>query len=572
MNEAALHIRGVLGRTRGRAAPLKIALAAALVALKLWLVRAQALTGIGDSPGDDRLYLELASELTQGRWLGPYRSVTLAKNPLYPLWVAGTYCAGVPLLIAQHLLYAVACALVALAVAPVMPRRIWTWLLFAILLLNPISFADGVMTRAAREGIYPALALLVFAGGAGVVTRLDAPLAALTRWAVLLGAAVGALLLCREEGIWIAPLLLATGAAAWKRATWRRAASAFLLAGAVASLAVGVVLWKNWSHYGIAVLSEQSNGAFPRAYGAVARVRHAHWRRYVPVPRETRERIYAVSPRFAELAPSLEGPDRGAWMAPGCSWFGICDEVYTGLFLWQMRAAAVSAGHMRSGPAGEAFWDALAAEVNAACEAGRLDCGPRRSTLVPPWRREYLPLTIDAFARGLRFVATFEQVTPHPTASAGPLSLLDVFRDMTRERLAGLDVAASPREERLDRQRLAVLEGILRGYRVLLPAAALFAILAWVIGLVRCVRRRQEWTLQLIAAAALVGFLCRVAALSLVDAMAFPGIIVLYLSAAYPLLAAFVPLGLASAFGRAAPARGAIPRQQTAGFEEPASP
>jgi hypothetical protein len=411
-----------------------------LVGARLWLTRGQSLLAIGDSPGDDRLYVELAAQLVRGHWLGPYHYLTLAKNPLYPMWIAATFAAGVPLLFAQQFLYSTACIVLARAVAPALPGRGWTWAVFLSVFLNPASYADQIMTRAAREGIYPALALLVLGASAAVTLRLKGSRARLTAWAALLGASLAALWLCREEGIWVLPLLTVTALVSLDRPyPLQRAARSAGLAFGLCAVLVGCVLAVNWSHYGVPVLSEQTGGAFPAAYGAVSRVRHERWRRFVPVPKDVREKIYAVSPSLAELRPRLEGPDRGAWVAPGCSFVGVCDEVYSGLFFWQMRDAAMHLGYARSGREFAKFWKRVAREVNAACDDKRLDCFSERSSLIPPWHSEYMGLLLDSIRRGALFITRFDGVSVWPSPSTPPIPLLDVFRDLTRERLAGFD-------------------------------------------------------------------------------------------------------------------------------------
>src|SRR3954465_8429337 len=80
-----------------------------LTAAKLWLVSGQRVFAIGPSFHDDRLFLELAGHILSGQWLGPYSQMTLAKGPMYPVFIAAVFKLGVPLAFAQHLIYAAAC-------------------------------------------------------------------------------------------------------------------------------------------------------------------------------------------------------------------------------------------------------------------------------------------------------------------------------------------------------------------------------------------------------------------------------------------------------------------------------
>ena len=136
----------------------------------------------------------------------------------------------------------------------------------------------------------------------------------------------------------------------------------------------------NWAKYGIYTTCEFRWPKFVAAYGALSRVEHHPWTRYYLLPRETRQRIYAVSPAFRELEPTLEGPPGKAWAAIGHDYYykGGDDDIVGGWFMWALRDAVAAAGHYRSGKAAALFYGRLANEVNRACDAGLLEAGPRR--------------------------------------------------------------------------------------------------------------------------------------------------------------------------------------------------
>src|SRR5881392_166528 len=100
-----------------------------MVALKLWLVAAQPVVAHGNASFDDRLYLALAEQVLKGHWLGPYSQFTLMKGPMYSLFIAGTYLSGLPLPLAQHLLYLLGCALLVIALRPLFSSN---WQAFAL--------------------------------------------------------------------------------------------------------------------------------------------------------------------------------------------------------------------------------------------------------------------------------------------------------------------------------------------------------------------------------------------------------------------------------------------------------
>ena len=111
------HLRLRLHEDHERALLLAALLA---VLIKLWVVEARDLVALPLTSHDDQLMLDRAMSLLSGDWLGPYNERTLIKGPFYSFWIAATFLAGIPLLLSQHLLYAAACAVTALALRPVL--------------------------------------------------------------------------------------------------------------------------------------------------------------------------------------------------------------------------------------------------------------------------------------------------------------------------------------------------------------------------------------------------------------------------------------------------------------------
>jgi hypothetical protein len=404
--------------------------AAVLTAARLWLGTGLAIFPLANSGRDDAMFLRFAGEILQGRWLGSYDCLTFAKVPLYPAWIASTVAAGVPLLPAQQALYVVACAAFVLAIAPAMPGTPARLLLYGALLFQPASFASSVVSRVVREGIYPALILLLLAAAAGTALRLRSP------WSTAFGGALAGLALAtvwltREEGFWILPAVTLLGIAPWIWSGQRPSRTAWAVAvaagGATFALGWGAVASMNARHYGVFATRVDS---LQDAYGALTRVDHLRWRRYVPVPAETRARIYAVSPSFRRLAPLLDGPVGNFWAGSSCPGVGVCDDVGGSWFTWALRDSAQAAGRCTSGPEAERFWASVAAEVNRACSEGKLTCGPSRSSLAEPWRSEYAVPFLEAAGRAVAMLAwprglvASAGTDPAAGADGGPYRLL----------------------------------------------------------------------------------------------------------------------------------------------------
>jgi hypothetical protein len=209
-----------------------------LTAARLWLVADQPIQVIPRSIHDDALFVQLGKNISSGAWLGPYNDRTLIKGPFYPLWIAATHVVGVPLPLAQQLLYVAACAAFVLAIPPFAGSGALL-LIYGVLLFQPAAYTSSTTQRILREGVYPALTLLTVAGVLGSALRATRPAREQIPWAVTLGLGLGALSITREERIWIAPCLVFV--AAWTGLqTWRRPLTCLRAHAAMWAIALGL--------------------------------------------------------------------------------------------------------------------------------------------------------------------------------------------------------------------------------------------------------------------------------------------------------------------------------------------
>jgi hypothetical protein len=386
-----------------------------IAALRIVITAGQPILAIGGADHDDGHFLHGAIALLRDHWLGEYNFLTLAKGPGYAMFLAANYHLGLPLLVTEALFYLGGCAAFVTALRRFGFNRALLIVLFAVLAFCPGAY-EAQTYRVLREGVYPAITLWTVAAAIGLAGSAQVPGAARFVWSLLLGVSLTALVLTREEGIW----LLGTVAMLIVTAVWRayraEGAPLFRIAAAVALAAIPVAMMlggtalvrqANKHVYGVAVVTEMTSEPFERGIGALMRVEHPHWRRYVPVPRDVREAIYQQSPAFATLRPYLE--DSPNWIEASCSNLpDTCDDIAGGWFLWAVRDSARRAGYYSSAPTAEAYYTQLALEVDAACAEGRLTCGPPHHSLIPPLRAEHFEALPAAILHAIRVVGDYD--------------------------------------------------------------------------------------------------------------------------------------------------------------------
>jgi hypothetical protein len=415
--------------------------AVALTAAKLWLTGGQTIYAIGSAIHDDKLFAQLAGHLVKGEWLGPYNQFTLAKGPLFPLFVAAVFWTGLPLLLAQQALYAAACALFTRSLRPWVQSAAAQLAVYAVLLLNPMSYDAGNLSRLMRQNIYTPLGLLTLAGLAWLFARRRESCRRQAAPAACAGLALGGFWLTREESVWLLPAvgLLLFGLIASLRHDLRARAATLavslttLLCAAL--LPVLIISAVNYRHYQWFGTVEFRAAEFKAAYGALTRLKVGPDLNQVPVTRQMREQAYAISPAFARLRPLLEGPVGDHWAEKNL--FPAAErQIRGGWFMWAVRDAVVETGLAPDAGSAMKYYQQVADEVNAACDAGRVPARPPRSGFLPPLDASLARPLEDAFLEYGAYFLSFSGFTAESPDSVGDYAELKPFRNLVGTRLS----------------------------------------------------------------------------------------------------------------------------------------
>jgi len=550
-----------------------------LVVIRLWLVSGQNVFAIGGNVHDDMLFLNLANSLLEGNWLGQYNQITLIKGPIYPLWISLVYLLGIPLLFAQHLLYLLSCFVFCISIKPLIRSTPVLISIFTLMLFNPMSYVDGPMTRILREGIYPALALFVVASVIGILIRHSWSIKALIPWSIGLAISVSAFWLIREDSIWLIPgvvailcfslwTILKDGEKDWPRVIVCLFPFMFLF------ISIGTVSTINKNYYGTFSVVDIKTPEFLAAYGALTRVKQGTWQPVVPVTREVREKIYAVSPAFSELKPYFVA-DIGGWgstvknIREGMKLnpeldrsmkavfqrdgSGFWEETFNddqqellgAVFIWTFRYAAAAAGYHTSGDVAGEYYLRLAREINLACDEGQLDCYRERTSLVPPLNLGYAVPLFKTVINSLVYLARFDEFKASVSASSGSVESLNIYRNLTREPISALDNQSIKNgRSSLDNIKLTVMTSIAKIYQLSMPVIFIFAGVVYLITTIQTFKSRMINSLWVITSIILMSIFVRAGELAMVHITSFPTINLIYLSPSYPLLLIFSALSL----------------------------
>lgn len=523
---------------------------AAAAAGSLWL-RSGMPAWVIYGPHDDLLFVRLAQNLRTGLWLGPFDNLTLVKGVGFPLFMVASASLGIPLKLAEQSVYLGAVGLATWLVAR-LGGSWWSALaLFVMLAFNPILWHPQ-LARVLREGLYVSLPLaLVMLFAVVLWFRTSGSWPSLAAYAAILvsfGALIAFYWLTREEGVWIAPSLLVL-LAGWGIDVWRerrhaarlRAVRHFFAAMTAALVGfatpVGIVSYQNLVHYGAFITNEVQSSSFTGAYGALVRVSHDEWQRWILFPRDAREKVYAVSEAARELRPAFEGPSGSAWRELGCQLtFGEpCPDILGGWLMYAFRDAAAAAGHYASARDALAFYDRVGSEISAACVDGRLSCHTPGPSIFPPFRVHYvadMALSLPAAWGVLTHLG--DGVIGSGPADA-PGNVVDLFAELVGP-VSARTPATGP--------QLQIADAIARPYVAAMPLLTIFGGIGVLLTCIFRPRNPSQKHLLFLTLACGAAAVARAFLMGYFEVSIGPGVIFeRYASPAMPFVIAFATLG-----------------------------
>jgi hypothetical protein len=364
-----------------------------LAVLKLLLVSQEEIIA-RYQPFDDLWQIIAAS---RGYWFGSgYNEMTFVHLPAYPLWVGLVYFTGIPLRIASELFFLGAGFVFAWVLTRAGVQIYVAIACYILIIFHPASFQLFNYTLA--DTLYAPILLLALA--CLILVWINRESRHLFKYDLLAGFVFGALWHVRKENVLLLVILgmftLAIIYVLWRerrtlKEVIRYVGLAVLIPAGIMLSVSALIQTANWAKFGLYVSSDMNASGYTAAYRSLLRIKPDKSIRFVPVPGNVREKAYAVSPAFRELAPFFEGELGHAAASETRKWMGISNEIAAGWFYWALRQAAALAGHHRTAKEANTYYQRIADEINAAIDNGQLIGRPVFLDFLDPDLFTYLP-------------------------------------------------------------------------------------------------------------------------------------------------------------------------------------
>jgi hypothetical protein len=369
-------------------------LAFVLVALKLFLVSDIAVH-IRFSPFDDSLYVGRAYAFLKGDGWGAYDAYILAKLPGMSFWLVANRWFGIPFLLGVNILYCLAGLLLVQAAAKSGVKN--TVLLFAyfVYLCNPVTFSVG-WALVMREALSSVLTVALLGVSLQILSNPKQHLSWgwILSWGLLF--AFGQLLREEDRLLW-AYFILFAFVALWarrdpvsQRLDRKFAVLLFFIPTLLSSLVTYGTRSFNEAHYSAPILSDYSEGEFPKLMATLRSIDSPVDNRLVMLPQDVIQRLRPLVPEFAPVLDRLPSP---GMQTHSCQLHDVCSEWSNGWMPWWVKMASWEAGLTPSFPVGQAYFKSIREQIEVLCSSNKLSCQNNGSGMIPPmelrWFRSF---------------------------------------------------------------------------------------------------------------------------------------------------------------------------------------
>lgn len=344
--------------------------------IKILIVQVQPLNAKYAMKYDDQLMVNLANNIIEGKWLGEYSKNTLIKGVFTPLFMVFINILHIPFLLGKEIFYSISCILFINVLKKKIKNTKILIIMFIALLFNPVEYSSE-LCRVYRDGIYTALIMYLITAVLGIYLSRNEETKKQIKYYIGLGLSFSAIYLCREENIWLAPFLIGSTIIILINIFTNRELKnkiqricLYLIPIFITLISINTICFINYKYYGVYTLNQYWGKEFKEAYGALTRVIPEEQKIRVPVTNETMDKIYEVSPKFAELREFFEGEKGKSWSNCGEK---NENEINGGYFHWALMEAVESKGYYKDAKTANNYYKQLAEEINKACDEGHLN-------------------------------------------------------------------------------------------------------------------------------------------------------------------------------------------------------
>ncbi len=301
---------------------------------------------------DDRLMMNLFSNLISGNYLGTYDSVTLVKGVVFPFTLALSHLLKISYSVLFTLLYILSCVYFISSLSKIVKSKKVLFLIYVLILFNPISYSSDLFSRLYRNSL-SVTELLLFLG---VVIRIISNDKQSILNYVFLGFIVSIMSLTREDNIWTSfVIVLLIFYKLYKDKRIKTLVIGFI-PFVVLTINLNIVSYINYRYYGIYTYNELQKSSFKDTYKKILSIKDSEKIDKVSIPKST---FYSLIDNTETFNLTKEEIDKKYERLSDSN-----GEIHNGNIIWYLRYWINEKNEFKDGHEEDLYYKNLGAEID----------------------------------------------------------------------------------------------------------------------------------------------------------------------------------------------------------------
>lgn len=318
----------------------------------------------------------------------------------------------------MDLIYTFACIYFVYSIKNLFKTKKLLYIIFLVLLFNPVSYACWTFQRVYRSGITISQVLIIIASLFKIYENRFSENKKIFIHALIGGITLGAMYHTREDGIWILPFVFVVTLITLISIIFKYKKNykkefmikifIILLPFIILFGSIQTVRSLNYIAYGVYTYNELNDGYLGKSIQAIYSVKTDENIDKVSATRQKLKSIYEISPTLKSIEPELENA-----MDIWGEYKGTSEkQVDNGIFWWAYKSAVEAKGYYENASKSNEFYKNVTNEINQAIKSGKLKSQLKMpATLMAPWKEKYLLEEFSTICEVIDFTTSYEQVS-----------------------------------------------------------------------------------------------------------------------------------------------------------------
>lgn len=409
-----------------------------LVVLKQILVSHLPIHAFTYAGADDHLMVYLCTNILRLKYLGDFTSLTFVKGISFPLFLSVNASLGISYIDAVNLLYSISCLVFIYAIKDLLKKPWMKYIVFSLLLFNPIMTSDAVVQRVYRNSLTPSQVVLIISFMFMLYQNRKSKL---SKKYVIISILEGITLLffynTREDSIWLMPfvivfIIIMTLEVLLSKKKELKKILVFIIPLIILFIGNIGIKTINYIHYGVFVRIDEESTPFADSMKLLYSVKDKEYIENVTMTKEKLERIYKVSPTLASIKNNI---DNQYYTYDTCDRIPGDGEIEDGWFWWAYRAAVEDAGYYKDAKTANEFYNKVNKELREAFNKKELEKqSTMPSALMSPWKKGYLSKLLKSMYESIIYTTSFKEVDAAVVESDGKINGISYFETVTNNK------------------------------------------------------------------------------------------------------------------------------------------